>query len=442
MYDKLGNGTMGSALAAPLRRAAGAARLWPWYIQVGLIYAASRFVAFCIFLAVARQQGPSPWGDGQPEYLQFINIWDAEWYERIYSGGYPEQLPRSESGDVQPNAWAFYALFPYSVRAVSALTGLGWEAAAPIVATLAGLAALLVIYKLFLLIGSAAGNHPAGSHTAGSPGVGNRTRNRNRNRNRSAHENALWGVALVAAFPVSPILQVPYAESLHLLLLAASLYLLLRRDYLTAVPVVLLMCLARPAGVPFALLVTVHFLLRIINRHHDPFRFPEVLRAAALGLASAVGAVAWPLLAWWVTGELAAYTETETAWRVEDLVLFVPWLETGQRLFGETLGLVVPLLMVIAAVVYLDSAAVRRLGTDLRLWCAAYMVYLLAFLHPQTSTFRLLLPLFPLALAAVYLSTSRAYRLCVVVLFLLLQIVWVAWLWQWTQLPGGGDYPP
>ncbi len=423
MYDKPGTGTMSAALAAPLRRAAGAARLWPWYIQVGLIYAASRVIAFCIFMAVARQQGPSRWGGGQPGYLAFINIWDAEWYERIYSGGYPQELPRSGTGEVQPNAWAFYALFPFIIRGLSALTGIGWGVAAPIVATLAGLAALLVIYKLFLLIGS------AGDHAAG-------------NRSRSAHENSLWGVALVAAFPVSPILQVPYAESLHLLLLAASLYLLLRRDYLTAVPVVLLMCLARPAGVPFAALVAVHFLLRIVNRRHDPFRRPEVFRAAALGLASAVGAVAWPLLAWWVTGGLTAYTETETAWRGEGLVLFVPWLETGQRLFGETLGLLAPLLLVIAAVVYLDSASVRGLGTDLRLWCAAYMLYLLAFLHPQTSTFRLLLPLFPLALAAVYLSKSRAYRLSVVVLFMVLQIVWGAWLWLWTQLPGGGDYPP
>jgi hypothetical protein len=24
----------------------------------------------------------------------------------------------------------------------------------------------------------------------------------------------------------------------------------------------------------------------------------------------------------------------------------------------------------------------------------------------------------------------------------LLQIVWIVWLWAWAQLPGGGDYPP
>jgi hypothetical protein len=27
-------------------------------------------------------------------------------------------------------------------------------------------------------------------------------------------------------------------------------------------------------------------------------------------------------------------------------------------------------------------------------------------------------------------------------MFILLQIVWVVWLWAWAELPGGGDYPP
>ena len=88
------------------------------------------------------------------------------------------------------------------------------------------------------------------------------------------------------------------------------------------------------------------------------------------------------------------------------------------------------------------SRPVLRLGTELRLWCACYMGYLLVFLHPQTSTFRMLLPLFPLALGAALVSRSRAYRGTVMTMFVLLQIVWVVWLWAWAQLPGGGDYPP
>ena len=39
--------------------------------------------------------------------------------------------------------------------------------------------------------------------------------------------------------------------------------------------------------------------------------------------------------------------------------------------------------------------AVRALGPDLRIWVAAYGVYLLAVLFPQSSLFRLLLPMLP-----------------------------------------------
>lgn len=435
MYEKQrGRRTAGEALAAPLHAAFQTAARWPWWVQAGLIYAAARLVSWCIFVAVARHQGPGPWGDGEPDYLNFVNIWDSEWYHRISSGGYPAEIPRDSSGNAMTNAWAFYPLFPVVVRGVSVLTGLPWVVAAPLVSSLAGLAAVLVIYKLFLLVDSRIQRIPRSASVGVGPlenvGVG-------------AHGNALWGVALVSTFPVSAILQVPYAESIHLLLLATSLYLLLQRRYLTSVPVVLLMCLARPAGVPFALLAGAHVLLRIIHRRRDPFPAREAVKASLLAVASAAGAFAWPVIAWLATGNIRAYTETEAAWRGGGgIVPFLPWVETGQRLFGDVLGWVAPLLLVAAVVVYLDSAAVRRLGTDLRLWCAAYILYLLVVLHPQTSTFRLMLPLFPLALAAVYVSKSRAYRSSVIVLFTLLQIVWVAWLWLWDELPGGGDYPP
>ena len=124
------------------------------------------------------------------------------------------------------------------------------------------------------------------------------------------------------------------------------------------------------------------------------------------------------------------------------MVTFKPWFDTGVELFGPVLGLLAPLVFVVLFGAMLFLRPVVRLGVELRLWCACYMGYLLAFLHPQTSTFRMLLPLFPLALGAVFLSRSRAYRGTVVVMFLLLQVVWIVWLWAWAPLPGGGDYPP
>ena len=56
----------------------------------------------------------------------------------------------------------------------------------------------------------------------------------------------------------------------------------------------------------------------------------------------------------------------------------------------------------------------RRLGVDLRFWMLSYSLYLLAVFFPQSSTFRLLMPLSPL-LGAVAQPRSRLYRACLVV---------------------------
>ena len=101
-------------------------------------------------------------------------------------------------------------------------------------------------------------------------------------------------------------------------------------------------------------------------------------------------------------------------------------------LFGPALGVLAPFVFVALFVLLMMSRPVAALGTELRLWCSCYLGYLLVFLHPQTSTFRMLLPLFPLALSAALVSRSRAYRGTVVLMFLLLQIVWIVWLWAWA----------
>ena len=213
--------------------AAAGARVarWPWWVQVGGLYIAVRFVSACIFMAAALHQGVNPWFPAKPDYWSFINIWDARWYGEVLQNGYPEVLPTDGAGNVQENAWAFYALFPLLGRVVAGLTGMQPAFALTLIAMVSGLGAALVIYRLF--------------------------------RHKASHRTALWATVFVATFPVSPVLQVPYAESLNLLLLAAALLLVVERRYLWAVPVVVLMCLSRPTGVPFAATVGLLFLYRL-----------------------------------------------------------------------------------------------------------------------------------------------------------------------------------
>lgn len=403
-----------TALGAAVRRGAARFAGFPWWAQVLAVYAASRATSFCILAAAALQQGVNPWFAPQPDYWHFVQIWDSEWYGRIVQGGYPPTLPYSTTGSVQENAWAFYPVFPLLVRALSGIPGIPWQAWAQVVALIAGFAAAVVVYRLF--------------------------------RHRADHANALWGVAFVAFFPVSAILQIPYAESLGLFFLAWALLWVLERRYLAAMPVVALMALTRPVGVPFALMLGALFVVRLVHRRgprgDGRTTAGELVRLAALAAVGVASAAAWPVIAWLSTGVADAYTATETVWRGGPLVPFLPWFDTGQYLFGPVLGLVAPFVLVGLAALYFTSAHVRRIGVEMDLWCVAYVVYLLAVLHPQTSTFRMMLPLFPLALAAAGLSRSRAYRWAMLVMFVLLQIVWAVWLWVWAQLPGGGDWPP
>ncbi|WP_246179855.1 hypothetical protein [Kocuria coralli] len=386
----------------------------PWWAQALTIWMVSRAWAFVIFAVVDRQAPDGPWGRSPLGYLGFVSIWDGTWYQSVHDHGYPDELPRGASGTVAENPWAFYPLFPMVVRAVTAWTGLPWAVCAPTVALVAGFLAAVLILRLFQQFLS--------------------------------HATALWALAVVAFGPVSPVFQAAYAESLHLALLAGVLLLLLRGHLLPAAPLILLMCLTRPAGVPFAAALGVFWVVRSVSavrrRRHRPW-WRLLDRWFWLALWSCACALLWPGLAWAVTGEPGAYTDTETAWRATALVPFEPWLTLGSRFFGPALGWLAVLVAAGAFALLITTRAVRGvLPSLLWLWVVCYAVYLAAFLHPQSSTFRLLVPLFVLAGPLAAVSDSRAFRWTLVIVGAMSQIVWIGYLWQWSPLPGGGDYPP
>jgi hypothetical protein len=77
----------------------------------------------------------------------------------------------------------------------------------------------------------------------------------------------------------------------------------------------------------------------------------------------------------------------------------------------------------------LVSRPVKALGVDVRLWLVSYALYLLAVFFPQSSTFRLLVPLFPLV-GALAVPRSRLYRVAVVLAVIALQWVWLLVAWR------------
>ncbi|WP_421084794.1 hypothetical protein [Rothia nasimurium] len=397
----------------------------PLWGKVAVIYAASRLWGWVIFSTVGRHQTFGPWKDSAMGYLEFVTIWDSDWYRKIATTGYPTELPLDTAGHVAQNEWAFYPLYPVVVKALTAVIGAPYQLVAPTVSLLAGFGAAWFIYRLFDL----------------SLQVSDRDAS-------SRSNTALWGLAAVSFCAVAPILQTGYAEALGLLFLAWSLCLLVQGRYWLLLLPALAAALTRPVGVPLGAAVGLWWLACWVS-HVRKDGAVSALLATAGQLVSALLVCAFafihPAHAWLKTSRMDAYTATEAAWRAggEHVMPFVPWLTQSQHYLGPVLGPVLLLLLLAGLVLALVAPLTRRvLHPSLIIWCAAYAVYMLAFFNPQSSTFRLLLPLFPLLLPVVALSASSAYRWLLLGLGALAQFGWVGWLWHWKQLPGGGDYPP
>ncbi|WP_233189089.1 hypothetical protein [Subtercola sp. Z020] len=379
-------------------------------VTVLLIYVAARCATTIMMLVLTSVQGKNPWTGAQPNYFDYASIWDGTWYKIIAYWGYPSQLPLGTDGHIGQNAWAFLPGYPFLIRGLTTVTGVPWEYLTVVVSLLFGAGAALVFYRLMRLT--------------------------------LQQGTAMFAVLLFCIAPVSPMFQVAYAESMYLFLLMVALYLLVRRQYVWLFPVVLVMSFTRPSGLAFALALGLHIVHRWWIREREPFPARERVLAVALTAFSIVVGLLWTGIAWAVTGYSQAYTETELAWRAayigySHLVPFASWIQGGNWWLGAPTGAVVVVLLVVAFALFMLTRGVRRIQIDLRFWVIAYTVYLLAVFFPQSSVFRLLMPLFPL-LGVVALPKSRVYRVAMVVVFLAAQWGWLLLCWG----VDGSDWTP
>lgn len=381
-----------------------------WVTRVLGIFVASRIVTTAIFLVVASLQRASDRTGDHPTFLEFANIWDGQWYWLINLTGYPTEIPRTPEGDATENAWAFMPVYPAFLRLFTAW-GIPFPHVAPFVSMAFAALAALVFHRLMVRF------LPAGS--------------------------ALFATALFCTAPLSVVLQVSYAESMHLFLLFVALVLLVDRRYPLLVPVVIVMAFTRPSGLAFALLLLLHLIQRFVARPRDPFPWRERIEVVVVGLVSFLAGIGWLLVAWAVTGEFTAYTDTEFAWRrgfgIEGhFIPFAPWFQAGEFWAGHwgvpdgwTLPVAVAGVVAIAGgfAGFLLSPWARRLGPDLRFWLVAYALYLLAVFFPQSSVFRLLMPLAP-ALGALAVPRSTAWRVALILAGIVGQFLWTYGVWR------------
>lgn len=398
-------------------------RLTPWWGRVLLVFVASRILTGIILLAMAVVQAQLNAGV-VPDPFSFATNWDGQWYWRIALAGYPSELPLDQSGHVTQNAWAFMPVYPL-LAAAFVHAGFPFPIIGVIISLLAGAAAALLFHLLLRESGFAPGS-------------------------------ALFGVVLLCTAPLSPMFQVSYAEALGLALLFLALLLVQRRRFWLLLPVIVVMSLTRPSGLAFALFLLLYFITRIVQAIRSPAEHPlpgdQLAGIIVAGLVSFASGWAWPGIAWAVTGSPTAYTDTELAWRAGYVGhgAFEPFTDWFNGMgfwigyFGRIpthvavwIGAIVTVLLVALFAVFLVTPWAKRLGVEVRLWLLSYVVYLLAVFFPQSSTWRLLLPLSP-ALGAFAVPRSVPLRIGLVVLGIVGQVLWIYGCW--VQMPG--DWSP
>lgn len=188
----------GDGTTLPRRRS----RAWLW--RPLAIFAVSRavtLVAALVAATVAARFGDDlmtdkPFPDPPTGHLTLraLGGWDGGWYARIADMGYP-----ASAGVGKPNPeFAFFPLFPLSIRGLSALTGLSSTATGVALSMLFGFGAAVLLWRLADRLGG--------------------------------DEMADRAVALFSFFPGSMVLSMAYAESMMLTFgLACVLGLLARR---------------------------------------------------------------------------------------------------------------------------------------------------------------------------------------------------------------------
>ncbi|WP_109472183.1 hypothetical protein [Ornithinimicrobium cavernae] len=389
-------------------------------VLLGLYTAFRLFTTVLLLWIVDVHQDPLIFSGEVHRYFDLATLWDGAWYEKIATTGYPDRLPVDASGEVQQNEWAFYPMFPTLATWLTALTGWPFAVAGPVVATLVGYAAAVVMGLML--------------------------------RERVGSVAALGGVALFAAFPTAPVLQVAYTESLATLLLCIVLWLLIRHRWLAAGAVALLTGLARPIALPLGLVALVAVVLRWRRRHEEPVSRGEYAAMFAALAGCGLSGLIWPALVWRGTGVPDGYTVTMSAWRAgEEVVPFLPTLEMVKWQFGDPRGvwLLVGFFALLAVMVLGPWA--RGLGPVLQTWSLGYPFYLAAALDPWTSIYRYLILLFPVFVVLIGggwpPSDRRAgptwlivLRTVVIVALFLGWQVW--WSWELFRFEPPRDNPP
>ena len=393
-----------------------------------LVHLVSRIVAWLVLEVAARGfQNPAGVDTLDPTAVDLLPLWDSKWYERIARHGYPVPLPLDpQTGRFTYSAWAFYPLFPLLVRGLDAI-GVPFIAGALVLnVVLSTLAAVLIWATLH-----------QGTHADPQP---------------QRARLALVAACLWSFYPATPVMLKPYTEALAMVLIAASLWALLRRRYVLVALLSVPLGFTRGVAPALGLAALVHLVVRWREDRRaglDPLRGARVAAVVMLVMTGLSG-VAWPLVAGWVSGIPSAFFEVQAAWGMQPSAgPFTLWLQWAWDSKG-VLGVIVIVGLVATYISLIAGRHGRWIPVEVRAWAIAYPIYLFAVVRPITSMWRFLLLDFPLAAlaASVAMRTSNGSqvvphwrrRVGIVVLLLLIGMLW--WSSSLLTYTPWGSRPP
>ena len=372
-------------------------RGWPppfqlWYPLV--VYGISRLITAAFMVA-------APDSAHRSGYADLATAWDGGWYHTIATQGYPSALPPDVHGHIGPNPWAFSPAYPMIVRAFMAISGLDFSVVAPTLSLVLGAAAMVVIFVLM--------------------------------ERAVSRFSACACVVLTCTFMAAPVLQLAYAESLALLLLAGALFMLRERKYVAVAALLLILALTRPVVLAFIPVVIAHGVGRWRGRGTDPFSRMDQGAVAFLTAWCVAATGLWPLIVASSTRNILAWSQTHEAWWTGPH--FAPGLGWPASLLFNYGW---PALAMLAFIVLLTLGIVLRPGAkawgpELRSWSVAYPGYLLLATAPGPSVIRWMLLAFPLIWPFPEEATTWSERRFRILLIVMLAVVGLAMQWVWVS---------
>ena len=372
-------------------------RGWPppfqlWYPLV--VYGISRLITAAFMVA-------APDSAHRSGYADLATAWDGGWYHTIATQGYPSALPLDVHGHIGPNPWAFSPAYPMIVRAFMAISGLDFSVVAPTLSLVLGAAAMVVIFVLM--------------------------------ERAVSRFSACACVVLTCTFMAAPVLQLAYAESLALLLLAGALFMLRERKYVAVAALLLILALTRPVVLAFIPVVIAHGVGRWRGRGTDPFSRMDQGAVAFLTAWCVAATGLWPVIVAASTRDILAWTQTHEAWWTGPH--FAPGLGWPASLLFNYGW---PALAMLAFIVLLTLGIVLRPGAkawgpELRSWSVAYPGYLLLATAPGPSVIRWMLLAFPLIWPFPEEATTWSERRFRILLIVMLAVVGLAMQWVWVS---------